>query len=398
VRAACALLLSLALAGCGSGDAPSPYIYAWAWDRDGEDSDFLAVIDADPSSGTYGEVVNSILAGVAGGAHHTEHRVDEGGRLFANAFGAGRTFVFDLSDARNPAIEASFGAAGPFAFPHSFERTGHGTVLATLQARAEDRGATGGLVELDSLGGFVRGSDAANDVDPELRPYSLALVPRLDRVVTTSADMAGERTGRSIQVWRLSDLELLHTVLLPPGLRGDEHLHPGEVRLLEDGESVMVTTFRCGMYLVRGLEDEPRATLVLSFPWAPAGDEDTDCNLPVRTGRWWVQTVGTTGSLVVLDLLDPERPVVADELSFGDAARPHWISLEPGGDRIVLTGGGSLGGGVTLVRLDRDTGTLSLIDDFRTPGSDRLGVRFDRERWPHGATGPAFAHGAVFAR
>ena len=46
----------------------------------------------------------------------------------------------------------------------------------------------------------------------DIRPYSLAVVPQLDRVVTTSADMHGMKAGRSVQVWRLSDLALLHTV------------------------------------------------------------------------------------------------------------------------------------------------------------------------------------------
>ena len=113
--------------------------------------------------------------------------------------------------------------------------------------------------------------------------------------------------GRSVQVWRLSDLVLLHTVLLPPGPRGDEHLHPAEVRVLGDGKSVMVTTFRCGMYVLSELDGIPVATLARSFPWSAVAGEDTDCNVPVRFGRFWVQPVGTTGSLVVLDVSRPEN-------------------------------------------------------------------------------------------
>jgi len=217
--------------------------------------------------------------------------------------------------------------------------------------------------------------------------------------VTTSADMAGEYAGRSFQVWRLSDLALLHTVPLPPGPRGDENLHVAEARVLADGESVIVTTFVCGMYLVRGLDgDAPEVDLVWTFPWKPGEAEDTDCALPVQLGRYWVQTVATTGSLVVLDMSDPREPQVVDELTIGDDARPHWISREPGGDRIVLTGGGSLTGRVVLLSLDPDSGALTVIEDFRSPGAEQAGVNFTRERWPHGETGPAYAHGAVFAR
>ncbi len=397
---ACVLAIACGEASLPSQDASiSRYLYVWAWDLDKRDSDFLAVIDVDPESAEYGEVLATSAVGVVGGAHHTEHDMPEGGRLFVNSFSAGATFVMNLTDPLRPRIESSFSNAGPYAFPHSFERTPTGTVLATFQARADDRSAVGGLVELDTLGNMIRGTDAASPIDPELRPYSLAVVPRLDRVVTTSADMAGEYAGRSFQVWRLSDLALLHTVLLPPGPRGDENLHVAEARVLADGESVIVTTFVCGMYLVRGLDgDAPEVDLVWTFPWKPGDAEDTDCALPVQLGRYWVQTVATTGSLVVLDLSDPREPQVADELTFGDDARPHWISREPGGDRIVLTGGGSLTGRVLLLSLDPDRGRLTVLEDFRSPGATRAGVDFARERWPHGETGPAFPHGAVFAR
>ena len=39
------------------------------------------------------------------------------------------------------------------------------------------------------------------------------------------------------------------------------------------------------------------------------------------------------------------------------------------------------------------------IDDrFRDAGASVAGVSFDRADWPHGATGPAVPHGAVFSR
>lgn len=394
------VLLLLAVYGCspapGGGDAEgSSHLFVWAWDVD-RDADFLAVLDVDRRSATYGQVVTTLPMPGGRGAHHVEYGMSTT-RLFANSFETGHSFVFDLSDPLQPRLSSDFGDAGPFAHPHSFARTPAGTVLATFQALAADHGANGGLVELDDRGRFLRGTSAANSLDPDLRPYSLTVVPRLDRVVTTSADMHGRLVGRSVQVWRLSDLTLLHTVLLPPGPRGDEHLHPAEPRLLDDGTSVMVATFRCGMYLLTGLDSTPVATLTRSFPWSAVPGEDTDCNVPVRLGRFWVQPVGTTGSLVVLDLSRPEAPAIVDELPFGVDARPHWLGLEPGGRRIVMTGGGTLAGGVYLIDMDQETGQLRLADDLPATGSGIPGIRFDRDEWPHGRTGPAFAHGAVFS-
>jgi len=374
----------------------STHVFAWAWDVDHASGDVLAVVDVDRSSATYGQVVNTLPTLAGRGAHHTEYEMSTS-QLFANSFDTGRTYVFDLGDPVHPRLITDFGDAGPYTHPHSFARAPSGTVLATYQGLAADHSATGGLVELDDRGRMIRATSAADPLDPDIRPYSLVVVPQLDRVVTTTADMHGERVGRSVQVWRLSDLALLHTVLLPPGPRGNEHLHPAEARLLGDGKTVMVTTFRCGLYVLSELGGTPVAKLARSFPWSPVAGEDTDCNVPVRSGRFWVQPVGTTGSLVVLNVSRPEEPVIVDELAFGIDARPHWLALEPGGKRIVMTGGGTLAGGVYLIDMDRETGKLRLAGDLPATGSGIPGIRFDRDVWPHGKTGPAFAHGAVFS-
>ena len=74
----------------------------------------------------------------------------------------------------------------------------------------------------------------------------------------------------------------------------------------------------------------PVATPARSFPWSALAGKDTNCSIPVRSGRLWVQPVGTTGSVVVLDVSRPEEPVIVDELGLGIDARPHWLALEPG--------------------------------------------------------------------
>ena len=379
----------------GEGDG-STYLFAWAWDVNHDAGAFLAVVDVDRASATYGQVVATLPTLDGSDAHHVEYEMTTS-QLFANSLDTGETFVFDLSDPVHPSLVSEFGDAGPFTHPHSFARTPSGTVLATYQGLAGDDDASGGLAELDDRGRMIRAASAASPLDPDIRPYSLAVVPKLDRVVTTTAHMSGIKVGRSVQVWRLSDLTLLHTVLLPPGPRGDEHLHPAEPRLLGDGESVMVATFRCGIYVLSDLDGIPVARLARSFPWSPVEGEDTDCNVPVRFGRFFAQPVGTTGSVVVMDVSRPEAPIIVDELHFGVDARPHWLALEPGGRRMVMTGGGTLAGGVYLIDVDPETGKLRLADDLPATGSGIPGIQFDRDEWPHGRTGPAFAHGAVFS-
>src|ERR1044071_635014 len=62
---------------------PSPYLFVWTGDGDKKDSDFLAVIDALPSSPTYGEIITTLPVGVRGTSpHHTEYEFPVGHSLF----------------------------------------------------------------------------------------------------------------------------------------------------------------------------------------------------------------------------------------------------------------------------------------------------------------------------
>jgi hypothetical protein len=397
--------------GCGPADpgahaepqeaaVPSPYLYVWAGAEDEGDSDFLAVVDADPGSKRYGEIVASVPVGLKGGAHHSEHVMPVSDTLFVNSFRAGASFLIDLSNPLDPTVAGAFREMGDYTFPHTFERLPGGNVLVAFQTRGEGNEVAGGLVELDAGGGFVRASSATDPADPELRAYSVTPVPRIDRAVSTTSDMWGEARGTSFQVWRLSDLELIKTVRLPEGPLGYEHRDPAEVRLLTDSTTAIMTTFTCAMYLLHDLEtEEPRAELIHVLPWATY---DTDeCGIPLVRGRFWIQTYAHSdgSSLISLDIADPANPVEVDRLTLEEAWSPHWVSAEPSGDRIAVTSGqGATLYRVLLVKLDPETGKLALDSTFRSPGSDSPGVSFERTSWPHGEAGPARPHGAVFSR
>ena len=66
--------------------------------------------------------------------------------------------------------------------------------------------------------------------------------------------------------------------------------------------------------------------------------------------------------------------------------------------RIVVTGRGDMQHRVLLVRFDPESGQMELDVDFRDEGSHVPGISFDRATWPHGDTGAATPHGAVFYR
>jgi hypothetical protein len=319
------------------------------------------------------------------------------GTLWVNGFDSSQTFRLNLRDPLHPRLAGSFRDAGPYSHPHSYARLPNGNVLATFQRRAGgEHEATGGLVELDANGRVVRHVDASVPaIDSGVRPYSLAVLPAMDRVVTTATDMHLQTRSRAVQIWRLSDLKLLHTILLPAGPLGGENAMTAEPRVLSDGRTVLVNTFTCGLYLLRDLtSDAPSAQWLYSRPW----NEPPFCALPLVVGNFWLQSNAPEHAIVSLDVSNPAQPREVNRLTLRPDEIPHWMSLEPNGDRLVVTGYQALESRALVARVDRASGRLVVDSTFRTPGAERPGVDFARERWPHGATGRAIPHGAVFSR
>lgn len=401
----------LAIVGCRGGPPETAraadLLYVWAGDADEADPDFLAVIDAQPASPRYGQVLTTVPVDGRGNVpHHTEYEVTPGRLLFANGWNTGRTFLFDLSTPETPRVVGEFRERGGYAFPHSYARLPNGHVLATFQSTAGEYAPPGGLVELDARGEFVRAvSGAAPGVpDRETWTYSLLILADLDRVVTTNTRMGMAAEWRDtthvhadadvqsthVQVWRLSDLRLLATLQLPPQ-DGGHNAWTAEPRRLANGD-VYVNTFSCGLYRLDGVGGElPTVTPVLHSPFEGTGY----CAVPVVVGDFWVQPSATERAIVAYDLRDRNAPREASKLVLDPAfPRPHWLALDPAGSRIVVT---AEVGWVLLVHVDPTTGALTVDERFRDAGAHRPGVTFDRSDWPHGVTGRAVPHGAVFA-
>jgi hypothetical protein len=375
------------------------YLYVWTASADSTQPDFLAVLDVTEDGTRYGRLITTLpVPGRNNRPHHTEHEMPADGQLFANGFGSGQTFVFDLRDPRRPHIAAQFGDVAGYAHPHSFLRLPDGNVLATFQMRhAGGAMGPGGLVELTTAGRPVRSASAdAPGLDPATRVYSGAIVPALDRIVTTTSDMAGEQpASRQVQVWRLSDLALLHTLTLPDGPVGDESMLTAEPRVLADGRTVLVSTFHCGLYRMEGLEsDAPSARLVASFP----RKDGSYCAIPVVAGRYYLVTVPALHAVVSLDVSDPGAPREVGRATLRPDDVPHWISLSPDRRRVVITGYRSLKHRVMIARFDSATGGLAIDERFREEGAAEPGFLMDGKTWPHGGNAGGIPHGAVFSR
>ncbi len=395
-----ALAVVALLAACAPRpDATTPsrdYLYLWTASADTTQPDFLAVLDVTEDSARYGDLVTTLpVPGLANSPHHTEHELPADKQLFANGFGSGQSFVFDLTKPDAPRISAQFGDVDGYAHPHSFLRLASGNVLATFQmTHANGHMRTGGLVELTPAGTRVRSSSADTPgADSGLRVYSAGIVPLLDRIVTTSTDMDDHsfEPSRTLQIWRLSDLSLLKSITLP----GPNGTLSAEPRLMADGRTLLVSTFSCGLFVIDSLEtDTPLATQVGAFPQK----DGTSCAIPAIVGHYYLVTVPAWSAVVSLDISDPRAPKEVSRVTFDSTDVPHWISVSPDHRRVVVTGYATMEHTVQMLRFDEKTGQLALDTRFREAGAAIPGFRMEQKQWPHGGTAKGIPHGAVFSR
>ena len=230
--------------------------------------------------------------------------------LFANAHRAEKVLLFDFDDPARPRLARMLDPVPPYRFPHDMVRLPNGNVLIGF-LRSEgpspvtddptSPGNHGGIVEVTSDGDVVR-AVSADDGETEIpiRPYSFAMLPDIDRMVLTSAPMVEPFSADVVQVWRLSTLELLHTLPVPPALLPDGeplltreygdlapsgHRLPFEPRVMPDG-SVLLNAFGCGFYRVTDIETEPKVENVYTIE-VPQDVDLGACGIPVVVGPFW---------------------------------------------------------------------------------------------------------------
>ena len=377
--------------------AAGHYLFAWTGDEDKKGMDFLAVIDADPASPSYGKLATTLVTDQQTKlVHHTEYVMPASGMLFANDHYAGRTFIFDVRDALHPKVVTSFTDMDGYMHPHSYLRLPNGHVLAAFQHKhhgdsESQTGQSGGLVEIDDQGKVIRSASSADPAFPDalLTPYSLVVMPDIDRVVSTNSSMHDENifNGVTYQVWRLSDLKLLKTENLDVGANHYGQISPEEPRLGADG-AVYVQTLGCGIERITDIAtDAPTSKLVWTFP-------GSFCGVPTIVGHFLIQSVPEMHGLIVLDISNGAKPVEVSRLKLSERYFPHWTSWDAKTHRLVVTGNENR---LFLLTLDETTGALAIDTAFQDENG-KPGFDFANRAWPHGWKGSGAPHGVVFSR
>jgi len=409
------------VAACGAAQTQprgqpteSPYRLLFAGDEDGTASDFFAVVDVRGDSPDLGKVIATTLIGMKKAMpHHMEYSLPPAGEpLFANAHHHEKSFLLDVSNPRSPRIVKSFDPPPPFRFPHDYYRTPTGTrLVGFLRSEGADPDPTaketpgnhGGIAEYSADGRLLRTASAAvAGLTKAVRPYAFALRADIDRLVVTSAPMMEDSSADVIQIYRYSDFALLKTIALTPGsangrvIVGSERAGFGP-RVLSDG-SVFFNSYGCAFYRLSdiGAENPTLETLfALETPEPKPDDIRGSCGIPIVFDHFWLMPAGQLNALVVLDIADPAKPREVSRLPTAPAFRPHWLARDAKSDRLVL--GAELGGeeGVYVLRFDSATGRASFDESIRSQGQAGY-ISLENQSWPHGASGPAWAHAALF--
>lgn len=427
----CSLLFGLCVAGCtqDSTDIPvkgeaTPYLFVFAGDEDEKDSDFIATLDVDPNSETRGQPIASIPVGhKMSMPHHMEYVAPPKGEpIFMNSHHHEISYIVDVSDPMSMSIEKEFDPPAALRYPHDYERTPRGTrLIGYLRSEGEspdpsedtNPGGHGGIAEYTIDGELIRSVSAGvPGMDKPVRPYAFAILPEDDRFLVTSAPMHETSWADVIQIYRYSNFELLHTIELPVGeldngkqIKGSQRAGFGP-RVLDDG-SVFLNSYGCAFYHITDIgSDSPVVNMVHALKTKPTRHESHvrgACGIPVRVGNYWIQPVGQLKSVVVLDISNPGDPKEVFRLKTPAGFAPHWLAKDPLGNRLIL--GAELGGedGFFMLRFDETNGQLGfdatfngkkdrLFFDKRYPGY----ISLSQHDWPHGKTGPAWGHAALF--
>ena len=394
----------------------SPYLLISAGDRDEADSDFLAVIDLRSDSPDLGKAIATTPINMkASMPHHMEYATPPDGELiFMNAHHHEKSMLVNVGDPRALRVVKTFDPPAPLRYPHDYSRTPKGTRLVGFlrgegpspdPAEKVTPGNHGGIAEYTATGELVRAVSAKAAGSPKpVRPYAFALLPEIDRLVVTSAPMMEATWADVVQIYRYSDFSLLRTLDLPPGRLADGRVIEGSQRagfgprVLPDG-SVFFNAYGCAFYRLSEIgSDHPRLDNVLTLETPEPSSPDRirgSCGIPVVFGTHWLMPAGQLHAVVVLDVTNPAVPREVSRLGTPETFNPHWLARDPRSNRLVL--GAELGGeeGFYLLRFDAQTGALSV--DPAVKGDGKVGyVSLTNQSWPHGPSGPAWGHAALF--
>src|SRR5271154_2571368 len=330
-------------------------IIVWAGDKAHVKPDFVAVIDFDEHSPSYGKVLRTVpLTGpsaIGNEAHHVGISADGktfvGGGLLSVLRGQDQVFFFDVSHPRDPEFIRSDNP------PHAsiadeFDSLSNGGFFGTFMG-SPDGANPGRLVEYDANQRYVQ----AWPLDPPsdgFDPHGLA-IDEVHNLILTSGFVCPLHTLNvpdgdevllrgSVRVWDFAKRSITRKIVVgdPASPAGtiDVQLIPGDRQL---------RAFTAGMadnklYLID--PKQGTATAVYDFapfavPNAPTWPQLFRINRDGTRLFITLNYAGNAGKVVLFDIARPEHPKVLSVVDLGPGSGPHFLNLTKDEKRLVVS-------------------------------------------------------------
>jgi hypothetical protein len=395
---------------------PDDTLIVWAGDQAHLSPDFIAVIDFNQHSPTYGKVLSTVpltgASAIGNEPHHVGLSADGKtlalGGLLSVLRNQDQVFFFDVSRPREPSFIRSDNP------PHAsiadeFDPLSNGGFLATFMG-SPDGANPGRVVEYDANQHFVQ-AWPVNPPTDGFDPHGISIDEKHNLLVTSdficplhtlnTTPGAGEVILRgTVRVWNLATRSIVRKIVVgnpgsPAGTIGVQ-LIPGDPLLraytagMADNKLYLIDTQHGTATPV--FDFSPYA--VSSFPiWPQLFKLNHDGTRLFITLNY----SGNAGKVVQLDVSNPQQPKVLTVADLGLGSGPHYINLTQDEKRLVVSDyflvEDLVPGGVVDAEGDHKVHVFNVTDHSITL-DPRFNLDFNRDI----GTGPARPHGFVFLR
>jgi selenium-binding protein 1 len=205
-------------------DRPEKVLYVYCVDADGEDNDFLAVIDVEKGSKTYGSITYQLDLGSKGNEPHHFGFTDDRTHIWGLTLFSNRIFLIDVAaDPARPKIVKTLEGADVvkqtgLSSPHTAYALPGRMLISFLSGK--DGGLPAGLAEFNNDGTFIRALPFTAEAP---YGYDIAVSPELNRMVTSQftyynnykkpmPQMDFKKFGSEILIWDFRERKVLQSL------------------------------------------------------------------------------------------------------------------------------------------------------------------------------------------
>jgi WD40 repeat protein len=328
------------------------YLYVWTGDMARSAPDFLAVVNFDEFSRTYGKVIRTVPLpppGNAGNEPHHVHLSADGSILAAGGLlsllrDENPIFFFDVRDPARPRFLKS--TRTPLSsITDAFESLGSGGFLVT-QMGSNQGGTPGRVAEFDKHLNLVK--EWPEHPPAGFNPHGISIRPELNLMVTsdfvdpasTLDTFVGPPAFRNtIRVWDLRRRQIVRTIHVPsPGVGTMEvKLIPGDPR----GRAYSPGLLDGILYLINPTHGtaHPVFDFATLMPQGATPNRGGAPQLLAMTKDGCRMFLGLfeSGQVVMLDTTRPEQPRALCVVNLEPEAGTHSVLLSPDETRLVVS-------------------------------------------------------------